>query len=53
MGIRPGSFLTNPEYIAMGFPRPTIPGNIILRLYTKRKGFHIFNNLNELKVFDE
>jgi len=47
VGIRPGSFLINPEYVAVDRPRPTPDGNVILRLYADHKDYRVFRNLRQ------
>jgi len=47
LGIRPGSFLNNPEYAAQDRPRPVIRGNGILRLYADKRGMIYFENLDD------
>jgi len=47
LGLRPGSFLYNPEYMASDRPRPVIRGNRILRLYTNTYEWESYRNLDE------
>jgi predicted phosphodiesterase len=50
VGIRPGSFLYNPDYLRHG--RETIRGNVILRLSTNKHNYRLFDNLTHLKEDD-
>lgn len=50
IGIRPGTFLYNPDYLSHG--RETISGNVILRLSTKKWNYRLFENLRDLQEND-
>jgi len=39
VGLRPGSFLVEPEYVGMDRPRPQPDGNMILRLYANNSDY--------------
>ena len=50
IGIRPGSFLYNPDYLKHG--RETISGNVVLRLSTQKWNYRLFENLTDLQEND-
>ncbi|MCK5605909.1 hypothetical protein KAR91_28690, partial [Candidatus Pacearchaeota archaeon] len=50
IGIRPGTFLYNPDYLSHG--RETISGNVILRLSTRKWNYRLFENLRDLQEND-
>ena len=50
IGIRPGTFLYNPDYLSHG--RETIKGNVVLRLSTQKWNYRIFENLTDLQEND-
>lgn len=50
IGIRPGTFLYNPDYLKHG--RETISGNVILRLSANKWNYRLFENLTDLQEND-
>ena len=50
IGIRPGTFLYNPDYLNHG--RETIGGNVILRLSANKWNYRLFENLRDLHEND-